>query len=175
VTGFAARTPGRVISYEKTSDQPPENRTPLKPRVAIKLDTRLLDACVGRYEFPSDAVPSGGFKLTIWRDGDQLVARAQGARCVRYLSTVGDILRQNERCAIASLTAAVGNAGGSDHPLYREVMTPFYIRLSRITTTQAIIFCAIPNGYLMTSNMSFDTTELSRHPTGRMAKTCRGC
>jgi hypothetical protein len=93
VTGFAARTHGRVISYEKTSDQLPENREPLKPRVAIKLDPVRLDACVGRYEFPPDAVSSDGFKLTIWREGDQLVARAQGAN---VLKGAFDIYPQSE-------------------------------------------------------------------------------
>jgi CubicO group peptidase (beta-lactamase class C family)/GH35 family endo-1,4-beta-xylanase len=54
-------------------DQPP------KPRVAIKLDTKLLDAVVGHYEFEPNAVwPPTGMKLTIWREGEQLVGQAWG-------------------------------------------------------------------------------------------------
>jgi hypothetical protein len=67
-----------VSAYEKISDQPPTALEPPKPRVAIKLDTRLLDACVGHYEFAPDAVFPGGMKLTIWRQGDQLVGQAWG-------------------------------------------------------------------------------------------------
>lgn len=48
---------------------------PPKPPVAIKLDAKLLDACVGQYEFP----PDNGFwleqKLMIRRQGDQLVGQ----------------------------------------------------------------------------------------------------
>jgi len=48
------------------------------PRVLIKLDTRLFDAYVGQYEFAPDAAFPSGWKLTIRREGDQLVAQAQG-------------------------------------------------------------------------------------------------
>jgi CubicO group peptidase (beta-lactamase class C family)/GH35 family endo-1,4-beta-xylanase len=51
---------------------------PPKPHVAIKLDGKLLDACVGHYEFAPDAVSPTGVKLTIWREGDQLVGQAWG-------------------------------------------------------------------------------------------------
>ena len=47
--------------------------------IAIKLNAKLLDACVGQYDFPlsngvaPDSVPFVlGVKLTIWRQGDQL-------------------------------------------------------------------------------------------------------
>lgn len=44
-----------------------------KPHLAIKLDIKLLDACVGQYEFPPENYMGGtGTKLTIWRQGDQL-------------------------------------------------------------------------------------------------------
>jgi alpha-beta hydrolase superfamily lysophospholipase len=47
----------------------------LAPRTAINLDAKLLDACVGEYKFP----PDNGFwlewKMTIRRQGDQLVER----------------------------------------------------------------------------------------------------
>ena len=50
VTGLTGHYHGKAFSYEKISDQPPDPE-PLKPCVAIKLDTKLLDAVVGHYEF----------------------------------------------------------------------------------------------------------------------------
>jgi hypothetical protein len=57
----------------------------LKPHRAIKLDAKLLDACVGQYEFPPDnrAGPGSGVpflfgvKWTIRRQGDQLMGQAR--------------------------------------------------------------------------------------------------
>jgi hypothetical protein len=47
-----------------------------KPHIAIKLDAKLLDACVGDYEFPPDNYFSvTGLKLTISRQGDGLRGR----------------------------------------------------------------------------------------------------
>jgi pimeloyl-ACP methyl ester carboxylesterase len=43
-----------------------------KPHMAIKLDAKLLDACVGQYKFPPDNRFLVGVKRTIWRQGDQL-------------------------------------------------------------------------------------------------------
>ena len=72
VTGLTAYYQGNEFSYGKISDQPPKAPQPLKRPVAIKLDTKLLDACVGHYEFaPGDALPNG-LKVTIGREGDQL-------------------------------------------------------------------------------------------------------
>jgi CubicO group peptidase (beta-lactamase class C family) len=69
---------GATFSHEKISDQPPKAYEPLKPRVPIKLDTKLLDACVGDFEFaPSKAFPTG-IKATIRREGDQLLWQARG-------------------------------------------------------------------------------------------------
>jgi len=42
------------------------------PHIAIKLDAKLLDACVGQYQFPSENVFAIEWKLTIRRQGDQL-------------------------------------------------------------------------------------------------------
>jgi len=42
------------------------------PHIAIKLNAKLLDACVGQYQFPSDNVFAIEWKLTIRRQGDQL-------------------------------------------------------------------------------------------------------
>lgn len=69
---------GATFSHDKISDQPPKAYEPLKPRVPIKLDTKLLDACVGDFEFePSRAFPAG-IKATIRRQGDQLLWQARG-------------------------------------------------------------------------------------------------
>jgi hypothetical protein len=69
---------GATFSHEKISDQPPKAYEPLKPRVTIKLDVKLLDACVGEFEFaPSKAFPTG-IKATIRREDDQLLWQARG-------------------------------------------------------------------------------------------------
>jgi hypothetical protein len=81
VTRLTAHIPGAEFSFAKTSDQPPKapnGLEPPKPRVAIKLDTKLLDACVGHYEFATNAVFPTGAKITIWREGDQLIGQAWG-------------------------------------------------------------------------------------------------
>ena len=56
----------------------PSYNLDVPPRVLIKLDTSLLDAYVGQYEFAPDAAFRSGMKLTIRRQGDQLIAQAQG-------------------------------------------------------------------------------------------------
>jgi CubicO group peptidase (beta-lactamase class C family) len=83
VTGLTMDYQGKVFSYEKISDQPPTVPEPPKPRVAIKLDPKLLDACVGHYEFAPDTVLPNGAKLTIWREGDQLIWQAWGENATR--------------------------------------------------------------------------------------------
>jgi hypothetical protein len=59
--------------------QPPR-RAPQAPtpHIAIKLEAKLLDACVGQYEFAPDNVFFTGLKVTIWRNGDHLVLQAFG-------------------------------------------------------------------------------------------------
>ena len=76
VTGFTMNYQGKVLAYKKISEQPPKAPEPVKPRLAIKLDTKHLDACVGHYEFAPDSVFPTGMKLKIWREGDDLVAQA---------------------------------------------------------------------------------------------------
>ena len=84
VAGLTASYRGKSFSYEKISDQPPKVPETFKPRVAIKLDTRLLDACVGHYEFAPNAVCiPDGMKVTIRREGDQLVWQAWGKGATR--------------------------------------------------------------------------------------------
>ncbi|MGD0744827.1 MAG: alpha/beta fold hydrolase [Verrucomicrobiota bacterium] len=56
----------------------PSYHLDVPPRVLIKLDTKLLDAYVGQYELAPDAVFRSGMKLTIRRQGYQLIAQAQG-------------------------------------------------------------------------------------------------
>ena len=81
--GLTVHYHGRAIRYDKISDQPPKAPEPPKPRIAIKLDTKLLDAVVGQYELaPKDPFPKGG-KVTIWREGGQLVGQVQGENTIQ--------------------------------------------------------------------------------------------
>jgi hypothetical protein len=54
------------LEFPRTATEAPT------PHIAIKLDAKLLDACVGQYEFPPDNRFLVGVKRTIWRQGDQL-------------------------------------------------------------------------------------------------------
>jgi len=49
-----------------------------KPHNIIKLDAKLLDACIGEYEIVPDQVFGTGTKVTILRKGDHLVWQAAG-------------------------------------------------------------------------------------------------
>jgi len=77
-TCLTAHYRGNAFSYEKNSDKPPKAPEALKRPVAIKLDTKLLDAVVGHYEFAPNAMSPTGVKLKIWREGDRLVGQARG-------------------------------------------------------------------------------------------------
>jgi CubicO group peptidase (beta-lactamase class C family) len=73
-----------AFSYKQTSEQLPKSPEPPKPRVAIKLDPKLLDACVGHYEFAPNAVfPPSGMKVKIWREEEQLEWQAWGRDAVQ--------------------------------------------------------------------------------------------
>ena len=50
----------------------------LEPHTAIKLQTELYDACLGKYDFAPDNVFPSGLKLTIRREGERLIGRAVG-------------------------------------------------------------------------------------------------
>ena len=78
VTRVTVHFLGATFSHEKISDRPPKAYEPPKPRVAIKLDTKLLDACVGQYDFAPDTTFPTGIKATIRREGDQLLWQARG-------------------------------------------------------------------------------------------------
>jgi hypothetical protein len=55
----------------------------LKPHIAIKLDAKLLDACVGEYEIaPDNMFGRSGTKVTILRNGDHLVSQAVGGNAI---------------------------------------------------------------------------------------------
>lgn len=71
VAGLTVHLGGEAFYYTKISDQPPKVPEPPKRPVAIKLDTKLLDACVGDYEFATNEM-----KLTLRRQGDQLISQA---------------------------------------------------------------------------------------------------
>ncbi|MDB6131520.1 MAG: hypothetical protein JWM04_2627 [Verrucomicrobiales bacterium] len=73
---------GATFSYEKITDQPPKAYEPTKSRIAIKLGPKLLDACVGQYEFAPPAASAPGIKATIWREGDQMLWQARGKNVI---------------------------------------------------------------------------------------------
>jgi len=78
VTRLIIHDQGKDFPYEKISDQPPEFPKPLQRPVIVKMDTKRLDACAGHYEqAPCNVFPTGA-KVTIWREGDQLLCRISG-------------------------------------------------------------------------------------------------
>jgi D-alanyl-D-alanine-carboxypeptidase/D-alanyl-D-alanine-endopeptidase len=83
VSGLTINCQGKLFSFPKMSDRPPQAPEPVKPRVAIKLDPKFLDAIVGHYEFaPKAPFPTGG-KVTIWREGAQLSCQVWGENAIR--------------------------------------------------------------------------------------------
>ena len=83
ITGFSGRYRDRAFSYVKVSDQPPKVAAPPKPSVAIRLDSRHLDVLAGNYEFAPSAPYPKGLKLTIWREGDQLIGQFSGENALQ--------------------------------------------------------------------------------------------
>ena len=77
-TGLIVHIPGAEFSFAKTSDRPPKAPEAPKQYVAIKLDPMLLDAFVGQYEFAPVAAYPTGVRLTIRRQGDQLIGDMRG-------------------------------------------------------------------------------------------------
>ena len=51
---------------------------PEVPKQIIKLDATLLDACIGKYEIADNVFGRSGTKVTILRNGDQLIWQAVG-------------------------------------------------------------------------------------------------
>ncbi|MGD0077128.1 MAG: serine hydrolase [Sedimentisphaerales bacterium] len=93
VTGLTITYQDKAFSYKKTSSEPPEFPKPLRPRVAIKLDTKRLDAVVGKYEFEPNAAYPDGIKLSIWRERDRLVGQAWGRN---FIQGAFDIFPESE-------------------------------------------------------------------------------
>lgn len=78
VTGFSLVSLGQKYVYIKISNQPPKAPEPIKTRSFIKLDSKQLDDFIGQYKFVPDALSPAGLKMSIWREGDQLLAKAWG-------------------------------------------------------------------------------------------------
>jgi pimeloyl-ACP methyl ester carboxylesterase len=74
---FVGYAPFQCLEPPRTTPQAPT------PRIAIKLDAKLLDACVGQYEIAPDNVFLTGTKVTIRRDGDHLAWQAFGRTALR--------------------------------------------------------------------------------------------
>jgi hypothetical protein len=102
VTGLTGHYHGKAFSYEKISDEPPAPE-PLKPCVAIKLDTKLIDACVGHYEFAPNAAFPTGMKLTISRQINQLTGQASGEN---FIKGIFDIYPESENNFFIKLNGA---------------------------------------------------------------------
>jgi CubicO group peptidase (beta-lactamase class C family) len=83
VTGLTLQYRGKRSSYEKTSDQPPKADQRSRPRIAISLATSLLDASTGHYEFAKCETFPAGMKMTLWREGDQLMGLTSGQNAVQ--------------------------------------------------------------------------------------------
>jgi len=83
ITGLTVQYQGRAVSYEKVSNDAPRAPVPLEPRVAVRLEPKSLDGIIGSYEFaPCPAFPAGA-KMTIYREGDQLVGQARGRNMIQ--------------------------------------------------------------------------------------------
>jgi hypothetical protein len=78
VTRLIIRNRGKTYAYDRVSDEPPKTPELPKPRVAINLNAELLDAYIGQYYFPPHDLSPSGIKMTIWREGDQLVGQVHG-------------------------------------------------------------------------------------------------
>ena len=84
VTGLTVQYLGTTFAFDKISDQPPNAPEPIEPRLVRKLDSKDLDSYVGHYEFAPHAMAlPAGMELTIWREGDQLIAQAKGQDAVQ--------------------------------------------------------------------------------------------
>jgi hypothetical protein len=85
----------------------------IPPRLVIKLDAKLYDACVGQYEFAPDNVFRTGMKLTIRRQGDQLVGQARGMGVLRGAFNIYPETETNFLCTIngAQLTFIKNDQG----------------------------------------------------------------
>ncbi len=74
---FLGCAPFQCLELPRTAPQAPT------PHIAIKLDAKLLDACIGEYEIAPDNVFGAGTKVTIRRNGDHLVWQGFGGDALR--------------------------------------------------------------------------------------------
>jgi hypothetical protein len=74
---FLGCAPFQCLELPRTAPRAPT------PHIAIKLDAKLLDACVGEYEIVPDNVFGIGTKVTIRRNGDHLVWQAFGREALQ--------------------------------------------------------------------------------------------
>lgn len=100
-TRLTLRIPGGEFSFDKISNQPSKAPEISKPQAIVKLDTKFYNACVGQYEFAPDATFPSGIKLSIRREGDQLVGWAVGK-----------------------------SGGGGEFDLYPESETNFFLKIN---------------------------------------------
>jgi CubicO group peptidase (beta-lactamase class C family) len=106
VTRVALHYRGKACLYRKISDVPPKAPEPIKPPVIVNLGTNVLDACAGHYEVaPGDAFPNG-LKLTVWREGTQLLGRAQPPGGDRVILGVFPLFPESETNFVEKLTGA---------------------------------------------------------------------
>lgn len=78
VAGLTVRYREDQFVCEKISNTPPDPPKPVNPRVPVKMNPKLLEPCIGQYDFPPvPGVPKGGI-VTISLKEDQLVWRASG-------------------------------------------------------------------------------------------------
>lgn len=96
VTGLTLSYQGKSFSYQKISEQPPKAPELPKTPVVITLDSKLLDACVGTFEFSSNAVIPTGMQMTLQRDENKLVGQgfAWGGRV--WKKSCFDLLPESE-------------------------------------------------------------------------------
>jgi pimeloyl-ACP methyl ester carboxylesterase len=73
---FLGCVPIQCLELPRTAPQTPT------PHITIKLDAKLLDACIGEYHMASDNVFGIGTKVTILRNADHLVWQAFGREAV---------------------------------------------------------------------------------------------
>jgi serine-type D-Ala-D-Ala carboxypeptidase/endopeptidase len=73
VTHLRMCAAGNRFAYEKISNHAPEA---FRQPVPVKLDPKLYDACAGTYEFDPDELFPDGIRLTLRRQGDQLIGEA---------------------------------------------------------------------------------------------------
>jgi Alpha/beta hydrolase family len=74
-----------------------------KRHAIIKLDAKLLDACIGEYQIPPDNVFGTGTKVTIRRNGDHLVWQAFGGDA---LQNALDLYPESETNFLLKITDA---------------------------------------------------------------------